>query len=260
MLQDQLDGVDIVDVSEILDDEKSVFSDEELDHVRAVADILDHGMTSYLDNARLGTAEITLAGRAMVAMMEHAATRHPSAEVRVNCYSQQGLRTLEPHTASTGAPLEAGQLMCVVMEAYVWNYQGALERVIALGDIPDDAERLRTAIVEAQQRAFAAIGPGMPMSEVDRVSRAVFEQAGFAVAPSGAGLGRGLLTEWEGRLDRMNLRAYNDRPMVPNMVFTVEPFTFAEGIGAPRHCDLVRVTDDGRENLNKARSGYLEIR
>ena len=260
MLRDLLDGVDIVDVSEILDDEKAVFSNEELGHVRAVADILDHGMTRYLDTARLGMAEIVLAGRAMVAMMEFAATQYPAAEVRVNCYSQQGLRTLEPHTASTGAPLEAGQLMCVVMEAYVWNYQGALERTIALGDIPADAQRLNTTIVEAQQRAFEAIGPGTPMSEVDRVSRAVFEAAGFAVAPSGAGLGRGLLTEWDGRLDRMNLRAYNDRTMVPNMVFTVEPFTFAENIGAPRHCDLVRVADDGREILNKARSGYLVIR
>ena len=260
LLQGLLEGVEIIDISSVLDAEKSVYSDEELGHVRAVADILDHGMTTYLDTARLGMAEITLAGRAMVAMMEYAATQYPTAEVRVNCYSQQGLRTLEPHTAPTGAPLEAGQLMCVVMEAYVWNYQGALERVIALGDIPDDAEGLRTAIVEAQQRAFDAIRPGTPMSEVDRVSRAVFDAAGFAPGPTGAGLGRGLLTEWEGRLDEMNLRGYNDRPMVPNMVFTVEPFTFDENIGAPRHCDLVRVTDDGRENLNKARSGFLEIR
>ena len=77
MLRDLLDGVDIVDVSEILDDEKAVFSDEELGHVRAVAEILDHGMTRYLDTARLGMAEIVLAGRAMVAMMEFAATRYP---------------------------------------------------------------------------------------------------------------------------------------------------------------------------------------
>ena len=43
------------------------------------------------------------------------------------------------------------------------------------------------------------------------------------------------------------------------MVLTVEPWAVEPEMGAPRHCDVVRVTETGREVMTKARSGAIRI-
>ncbi len=51
----------------------------------------------------------------------------------------------------------------------------------------------------------------------------------------------------------------SDETLKSGMAITVEPFTYVEGVGATRHCDMVLVTDDGRERLSKSPAGWLEI-
>lgn len=248
-----------VDASETLDTMRLVSSHEEIELLRVCSAVIDHGMETYLAEAKLGEPEVVLAGRACLAMAEFSARHHAEAEVRVNCYSQQGIRSLQPHTAANGDPLKPGQLMCVVVEAHVWHYMEAVERTLALGDLPPAHQAYYDAIVESQRRAIEAVGPGVPCSEVDRAGREVLEAAGYTNVVAGAGLARGIITEWEGRIDQSNLRLYNATPLAPNMVLTVEPWAVEPEMGAPRHCDVVRVTESGREVMTKARSGVIRI-
>ena len=248
-----------IDASQTLDAMRLVSSDEEVELLRRCSAVIDHGMETYLAEARLGEPEVVLAGRACLAMAEFSASTYPDAEVRVNCYSQQGIRSLQPHTAANGDPLSPGQLMCVVVEAHVWHYMEAVERTLALGDISPAHQAYYDAIVESQRQAIAAVGPGVPCSEVDRAGREVLEAAGYTNVVAGTGLARGIITEWEGRIDSSNLRDYNATPLEPNIVLTVEPWAVEPEMGAPRHCDVVRVTETGREVMTKARSGAIRI-
>jgi Xaa-Pro aminopeptidase len=247
------------DLSEVLDALRLVSSEQELVQLRSAAAIVDLGMTTYLEEADIGRPEVVLAGRALLAMSEFAAHRFPDAEVRVHCYSQQGLRSLQPHTAANGDPLAPGQLMCIVVEAHVWHYQAAVERAVALGELSAEQETFYDTIITAQRKAIEAVGPGVRCSDVDRAGRQVFEAAGFTGVHCGAGLARGVLSEWEGRIDSGNLRAYNETPLLPNIVLTIEPWASAPGLGAPRHCDMVRVTETGREVMTTATSGAIRI-
>ena len=248
-----------VDVSDVLDEMRMVSTDEEVGLLRAASAVIDQGMETYLAEAKLGEPEVLLAGRACLAMAEFAARTYPDAEVRVNCYSQQGIRSLQPHTAANGEPLSPGQLMCVVVEAHVWHYMEAVERTLALGDITPAQQAYYDAIVEAQRRAIEAVGPGVPCSEVDRAGREVLEAAGYTNVVAGSGLTRGIISELEGRIDRSNLRNYNATPLEPNTVLTVEPWAVEPEMGAPRHCDVVRVTETGREVMTTARGGIIRI-
>ncbi len=258
-LRSLLPDARFVDASETLDVMRLVSSDEEVELLRAASAVIDHGMETYLADAKLGEPEVLLAGRACLAMAEFAARIYPETEVRLNCYSQQGIRSLQPHTAANGDPLSPGQLMCVVVEAHVWHYMEAVERALALGDLTPAQQAYYDAIVESQRQAIEAVGPGVPCSEVDRAGREVLEAAGYSNVVAGAGLARGIITEWEGRIDRSNLRDYNATPLEPNMVLTVEPWAIEPEMGAPRHCDVVRVTETGREVMTKARSGAIRI-
>jgi Xaa-Pro aminopeptidase len=259
LLKKKLPHLELCDLSAVSDSMRLVNSDEELELIRAASAIADVGMQAFLSEARIGMREIELGGRINKIMSDFAGETYPDAEVNVDFTSQQGIRSLQPHTATNGDPLSPGQLMCVVTIAYVWHYQVAVERVIALGDLSPEQERFRDALVLAHGGAIDAVAPGVSCSAVDKVACGILAGAGFTEKHCGTGLTRGLQNGWEGRIDRGNIRSYNHAPLLPGMVLSIEPWAAAPGLGAPRHCDIVLVTETGRELLTKSPGGNLRI-
>jgi len=259
LLKQELPNVELSDLSSVFDSMRIVNSDEELELIRAASAIADAGMQAFLSEAKIGMREIELAGISMRAMTEFAGRSYPDTEVQVDFVSQQGLRTLQAHTATNGEPLSPGQLMCVITSAYAWSYNGAVERVVALGDLNPEQVRLRDALVLAHSRAIDTVAPGVPCSAVHNAARDIFTAADFNQMHCGTGLARGLQNQWEGRIDSGNIRSYNHSPLLPGMAITIEPWVLAPGIGAPRHCDIVLVTESGRELLTKTPAGNLRI-
>jgi Xaa-Pro dipeptidase len=259
LLRSMLPQLEISDLSPVFDSMRLVNSAEELELIRTASEIADLGMQAFLADAKIGMPEIELGGRVMQAMTEFAGRSYPDVEVRVNFVSQQGIRSLQAHTGTNGEPLSPGQLMCVVTEANAWYYNAAVERVVALGDLNPEQERLRDALVLAHRRAIDTVAPGVECSAVDNVARKIFTAADYTQVYCGTGLARGLQNEWEGRIDRGNIRSYNHEPLLPGMVITIEPWAIVPGVGAPRHCDMVLVTDTGREVLTKTPAGDLRI-
>lgn len=247
------------DISGTIEDMRLVNSEEELELIRIATAIADFGMETFLSEAKLGMTEIELAGLVYQAMAGFAAENYKDHEVKLNCYSQQG-NTTDVHAASGGSPLTPGQLMCVVVEAAVSNYMAAIERTVGLGDLLPEQQHYFDAVVTSLGKTVEACAPGVACSAIDKVSQDVFKKAGYDNFLCGTGLSRGLLNAFEGRLDSSNLRVYNDKPLQPNMVLSVEPYAIAPNVGAQRHCDMVLITDNGNEVLSKAPSGYLMIK
>ncbi|RWJ21004.1 M24 family metallopeptidase, partial [Mesorhizobium sp.] len=65
--------------------------------------------------------------------------------------------------------------------------------------------------------AIDAVAPGVACSAVDNVARNIFTQAGFTQVHCGTGLARGVQNDFEGRIDRGNIRSYNHAPLLPGM-------------------------------------------
>ena len=247
------------DITDVIEDMRLINTAEEVEITRIATSIADFGMETYLSEAKLGMAEIELAGRVTLAMARFAASNYPDLGITLNCYSQQGLHTLEPHAAASGNPLTPGRLMCVVVEATVAFYMAAVERTIALGDILPEQQHYYDTVVSSLQKTIEKCTPGALCSEVDKVSQKIFKDAGYANFLCGTGLSRGLMNSFEGRLDKSNIRVYNDHPLKPNMVLSIEPYAIAPGVGAPRHCEMVLITETGNEVLSKAPNGFLRI-
>ena len=249
----------IDDITNIVEDMRLINSAEEVDIIRVATEIADHGMQTYLAQAKLGMTEIEMAGRVTLAMAKFASSKYPDMGITFNCYSQQGIHSLEPHAAASGHPLTPGQLMCVVVEASVAHYMAAVERTVGLGDILPDQQHYFEAVVLSLQKTIEKCTPGTPMSEVDKVTQTVFRDAGYENFLCGTGLSRGLLNSFEGRIDKSNLRVYNNNPLRPNMVLSIEPYAIAPGVGAQRHCEMVLITETGNEVLSQAPNGFLRI-
>jgi Xaa-Pro aminopeptidase len=148
--------------------------------------------------------------------------------------------------------LDFGAFVDADLEAGTGRYPGDQTRTIVAGEPPAEYERVHEVAREAQQAAVEAVEPGVEAGEIDRVARAVIEEAGYGDAfVHRTGHGVGLEVH-----EPPYIVDGNDRELEPGMVFSVEPGIYLEGQFGVRIEDLVLVTDDGCERLNDSPRGW----
>ena len=112
-----------------------------------------------------------------------------------------------------------------------------------LGEASDSGKRLFDHMVALQDAAIGAMEPGAPCSKVDAVVLEYFRQ-------------HDLMSHWRHHSGHtIGLRYHegpfldfgDDTPMLPGMVFTVEPGLNDATPGGFRHSDTVAVTEEGVE-------------
>jgi Xaa-Pro aminopeptidase len=156
-----------------------------------------------------------------------------------------GERSALPHAPPTARLVGDAEMLLVDWGAAGRFYNCDLTRVFAGHRISPKLEQVYAVVLQAQQRALAAIHPGVRAQDVDAEARAVIGEAGFGQF-FGHGLGHGLgLQIHEGPAIRQNSEAV----LQAGMVFTVEPGIYLPGWGGVRIEDDVLVTPDGYEVL-----------
>jgi Xaa-Pro dipeptidase len=95
--------------------------------------------------------------------------------------------------------------------------------------------------MEARAKAFELIKPGIRADEVDRKVLSIIEDAGFGkniLHRTGHGFGiTGHEPPW--------VALGSEHVLTKNMVISIEPGIYIEGLGGFRHSDTVLVTDNG---------------
>jgi len=157
-----------------------------------------------------------------------------------------GARAALPHATPTEQKIGASGFVLIDWGADgADGYKSDLTRVLVTGKISPKLETIYRVVLRAQQRAIAAIRPGVSGRKVDNVARKIIDDAGFGKY-FGHGLGHGLgLDIHEGP----RLAKNNDRPLKAGMVVTVEPGIYLPGFGGVRIEDDILVTRGGHEVL-----------
>jgi Xaa-Pro aminopeptidase len=118
--------------------------------------------------------------------------------------------------------------------------------VVVTGKVTLKFESIYRTVLAAQERAIAAIRPGVLAREVDAEARSVIEEAGFGpFFPHGLGHGLGMEIHEAPRLQRNSKER-----LKPGMVVTVEPGVYLPDWGGIRIEDDVLVTEEGCEVLS----------
>jgi Xaa-Pro aminopeptidase len=162
------------------------------------------------------------------------------------------------HEAGSG-PLPAHAPICIDLwpqdeESGCWS---DMTRTFVRGHVSDAIAALHALVLDAHERACAAVRPGVPGIEIYGVACDVFEAAGHPTQRTKApgetlrhgfyfGLGHGVGLEVH---EAPALGRTGREPLIAGDVIAVEPGTVDPKEGGMRVEDLLVVTEDGYENL-----------
>ena len=226
-------------------------SDAEVDLIRESARWANLGHRYLADLVAVGAHPATVSQRASMeasrAMLDALGDRY-APRVRgsgpVHAGFISGPQTALPHGHTANRRLEAGDVLITGATANVDGYHSELERTMFVGEPDDDDRHYFALMCEAQEIAIDALGPGVPVADVDRAVWEYFEEQGVTdLAQHHVGHNIGLDGHEPPYIDRGN-----DETMAPGHVYTIEPGLYTDEAGY-RHSDTVAITEDGTERL-----------
>jgi Xaa-Pro aminopeptidase len=231
-------GIELVPAGGAIETLRAVKDADELEAIRAAARLADDALTEVLGRGLVGRTE-----REVALDLEFTMRRMGAQAASFPPIVAAGEHGALPHATPREVPIPAGTLVVVDWGAQLDGYASDCTRTYATGDVdPRDGE-VYELVLEAQERALAAVRPGPTGREVDAVARSIIDAAGHA-EHFGHGLGHGVgLDVHEGP----RLSKQGDTALAAGMVVTVEPGVYVPGAVGVRIEDLVIVTDDGAE-------------
>ena len=209
--------------------------------LRKAVKIQEDALKALLPTLKPGQTELEVAARLESEMKARGASG-PSFDTIIAARANGSMAHYRPGTTK----LAANQALLIDWGAIYRGYHADMTRTFAFGRWPKAIADIYAIVLEAHQRAAAALAPGKSTSEIDRLARDHIAQAGFGDNfGHGLGHGIGLQTHEEPRLSHMTA---GSRLEVGHVV-TIEPGIYLPGVGGVRLENDYVITDTGAENL-----------
>ena len=152
------------------------------------------------------------------------------------------------HHRPTSRKVRQGEPVLFDWGAEANGYRSDITRVVFVGSVPPKLGELYSIVLAAHDAAVAAMRPGVHAHTVARIARGIIAEAGYGEEfRHGLGHGIGLEVHESPGFGKAGGKGV---PLRRNMVMTVEPGIYLDGVGGIRIEDDILVTADGRERLN----------
>lgn len=214
----------------------------EIDQLRDAGAAIDRVHARVPGMLRAGRTEEAISAELSAAILEEG---HTAVDFVIVGSGPNGAN---PHHDFSGRELCDGDVVVVDIGG-TWGvgYHSDCTRTYVVGQAPERATAAWEVLRAAQEAAVAAVRPGVTAASIDAAARDAISAAGHGDAfihRTGHGIGLSLHEEpfiMEG----------NDLVLEPGMAFSVEPGLYFEEDFGMRLEDIVVVTDDGCEPLNR---------
>ncbi len=251
-LMEAMPHVQWQDISRTLDCLRIALSPEELAFVRAADAVCDAGQEKLIQMLKPGVSAREVDEAVTRTIRDFILSEHPNKPFQYHIDSGLGsVGKLAGHTLAIpwneDDVVEPGQVLTTGISVWLWGYWGNVERTVAIGPKRSKVQKPFEIMVEANEQAISSIRPGIKISDVDKMTKAVFSQYGYPT-PTGSGCGRGIVNyEANARELAMDIRLYANHELVPGMAFSLEPDLREPGVGIFRHCNTIIITENGCE-------------
>ncbi len=173
--------------------------------------------------------------------LEYAARQAGAEAMSFETIVASGKRSALPHGRATTQKLPRRGFVTLDFGVVLGGYCSDMTRTVHLGKASGREWDVYHSVLEAQEAAVAAVGPGVTCAAVDQAARSVLEKAGlgkYFSHSTGHGVG---LEIHEGP----RIAAGVEQVLEPGMVVTVEPGAYLPEEFGVRIEDMVLVTETG---------------
>ncbi|MEX2178074.1 MAG: aminopeptidase P family protein [Gemmatimonadaceae bacterium] len=203
-----------------------------------------------LEQTRAGMSELEVAGVLESALRQSGSDGFPFPSIVAS-----GPNAALPHAHPTSRELRAGDFLLLDFGARVGGYCSDITRTFVVGRASEEQREFYGVVRAANERAIAAVRPGMSGRDADGVARGYIEDRGFGDL-FGHSLGHGIGLEVH---EAPRLARTAEGPLVQGAVVTVEPGLYRPGWGGVRIEDDVHLGADGAEVLTRFTRELIEI-
>ncbi len=241
----------VVPIADLVERLRVAKSPEEVDAIRAAAELAQEALAEVLPAVRTGQGEREIAAALEGALRRRGSEWHPFPTIVAS-----GPRSALPHARTSERTVGPGEWLLLDFGAQVDGYCADLTRTVIVGRRADERQRAVHELVRAAQtRALEHLRAGMTGREGDALAREVIAARGFGDA-FGHSLGHGLGLEVH---EAPRLAPTADTPLPAHAVVTVEPGVYLPGWGGVRLEDDVYLGPDGPERLSDGRTELIEL-
>ena len=233
-------GAEIVPAGALVEELRRVKDLGEVDRIRRACAIADASFQAVLARLADGITERQFALELEFGMRERGASGNS-----FDAIIAAGPNGAKPHARPSDRVIGRNELVVCDFGCIVDGYCSDMTRTVSLGDPGPDARHLYEVVLASQQAGRALVAADVACSDIDRASRDVIADAGWADAFShSTGHGVGLEIH-----EAPRVAATGRDTLVVGDVVTVEPGVYLPGIGGVRIEDTVVVAAAGFEPL-----------
>jgi len=247
----EFDNVEVVKADRIVNNLKSIKSENELNIMREANRIAKIGFEAVLANIRPGMTETQVRGIALAAMYDAGA----EAEA-YPMWTLSGEGSEQAISRPRHKPLGIGEIIQVQVGCRVAGYTSTIGRPLVFGKASPEIKSLIEAGFAGQQAILRTVRAGIPAKQVDEAYRNEMKKLGYHDwVLYGPCHGTGLM---EGEPPWME--SHSEWILKENMTFAVDVYLgSAEKRMGLRVEDVIRITKDGCEEFYNERRGLIEL-
>ncbi|MEM7172223.1 MAG: M24 family metallopeptidase, partial [Pseudomonadota bacterium] len=255
LLEENLPGVEFVDVSQPSMWMRAIKSDEEIKLIQEGARTADIGGYACAAAVEAGVPEHEVAIAGTNAMIREIASNHPFVELMDTwTWFQSGINTDGAHNPVTNKKIEAGDILSLNTFPMIFGYYTALERTLFCDHASDVEIDIWEKNVKVHERGIELLKPGARCCDVAAELNEMYREWDLLKYRSfGYGHSFGVLSHYYGREAGVELREDVETVLQPNMVVSMEPMVMIPegqpGAGGYREHDILVITEEGNENI-----------
>lgn len=242
-LQAKRRDISFVNGSFLVDQVRAVKDSEEIDLMREASRINDLAMERMKQWIAVGMTEKVCADKLLAVYKEEGADGFSFPPI-----VSFGAHGADPHHMPDDTVLSEWDVVLLDIGCKKNHYCSDMTRTYFIGEPTDEEKTVHRIVEEAGRLAESMVRPGVALKDLDEAARTYIAKAGYGKYFTHR------LGHFIGIREHEAGEVSSNSPLVakPGMIFSIEPGIYLPGKFGVRIEDLVLVTEDGCEVLNKA--------
>ncbi len=230
---------------------RSIKSNAEIDKIKKSQNIAELALDNLKQYIKLGVSERELAAR-----LEYIMKIGGADALSFDTIVAFGENSAIAHAKPSDRKLKVGDIILIDFGAKCDGYCSDMTRCFVFGECSDAIKRIYNCVLGANEIAIASIRSGMPYAEADRIARNYIIGFGYGECFTHS-LGHGVGVDIH-EAPYLSSKCNSSEVLIDNMVVTVEPGIYIEGLGGIRIEDMIVVSGARAINLTTSHK-KLEI-